>query len=401
MKIAFVVFTDFPERTAPARRVYLLGRGLAHRGHQVHVLVPQRFTPGPLEQLYDGLHVRWFEQIDWETSTRLSRRVKARWALVREVDRLARSGLDWLVTYNLGLDAVPMAWRVHSRNGCIAAMYDDLRAYPMQRRLEDFARRLWLEPADQWLPRQTQLNIAISTFLADRLQTVAPQTPRVVIPPLVDPDRFQFLPDRGATFRSQWGIPSDMPLVSYLGTYWHVEGITVLLRSLAEIAQKGTPFRATISGEAAIGLDCDDVPALIREMDLQERVILTGWLKTDDVIGAMSAADILVIPKLDHIANQAGVPTKLAEYLAMGRAVIASRVGDIPRYLRDGEDALLCNPGDAGSWTLALQRLLASADLRSHLGCGARDAALRHFHYVTASEQVELAMLTAAAGKTT
>lgn len=392
MRVAFIVFTDFPERTAPARRVHLLGKGLAVLGHDVHVVVPQRFAQGPLEQVYDGLSVHWCANAERAALRSLPRRVGPRVRLLHKVDRLARQGLDWLVTYNLGMDALPIMLSARRNDVHIAAMYDDLRAYPKQMKLEDRARRMWLETADRWLPRQAHLNIAISTFLAERLVSLAKNTPCLVIPPLVDPQRFTYDANKAAAFRSQWGL-GDLPLISYLGTYWHVEGLAVFLRAVSELVRSGLSFRVAISGEAAQGLVCDDVPGLVQELNLQKHVVLTGWLSTDGVIAAMAAADVLVVPKLDHVANRAGVPTKLAEYLAMGRAIATSKVGDVPRYLVDGQDALLCEPGDVTSWTSSLRRLLESPDLCTRLGNGAREAALRHFDYRQAGQQLEMTMM--------
>lgn len=388
MKLAFVVLTDFPERTAPARRVGLLGKGLALRGHDVHVLVPQRFSEGPLVEQYEGMQVRWCETAGRAALTQLSKRINARIALVREVDRLAQKGLDWLFTYNLGLDAFPMALSAKLRGGHVAAMYDDLRAYPEHRSLEDHLRRLWLEAADTALPRRSDLNIAISNFLANRLATVAPDVPRLVIPPLVDTERFQSDASLGAAFRSHWGLGNTF-LISFLGSFWHVEGVAVLLKAVAEMVRDELVFKVAISGEATRGLDCDDVPRLVHEYGLEEVVTLTGWLTTQDVIGAMSAADILVVPKLDHIANQAGVPTKLAEYLSMARPVVVSAVGDIPLYVSHGEAVLFCEPGNSSSLQSALITLIKSPSLRVQLAQGARAAALDHFSYEKAARRVE------------
>ncbi len=197
---------------------------------------------------------------------------------------------------------------------------------------------------------------------------------------------------KAKAFKTNWRL-DGIPVVAYLGGYWNVDGVGVLLKAASKLATAGEQFQLVISGAALEGRDCDDVPRLTEELGLSDRTVLTGWLPTDEVIAAMSAADVLVVPKLDHIANVAGVPTKLAEYLAVGRAVVVSRVGDIPLYLSDNEDALLCDPGDARSLTTALQRVLRDPELREHLARNARQTAIKHFDYRTAARQIEAAML--------
>ena len=391
MKIAFVGFADFPE-SSTARRVHMMGKGLAMVGHQVHVVVPQRFHPGPLFQEFDGLQVRWGTLVTPATWSTFSARLAARRAALRLVSQLAADGLDWLVLYNLGLVGVPLLLAARRYGARVAAEYCDLRARPQQLTLEDRVRYLWLTTADVLIPRLVQLNIVISRFLEQRLRSIAPRTPTLVVPPLVDTGLFQSQPSKAKAFRARWRL-GDATVISYLGSYWNAEGVGVLLRAANELAAAGEQFRLVVSGAASEGVDCDDVPLLTEKFGLRDKVVLTGWLPTDEVVTAMSAADMLVVPKIDHIINHAGVPTKLAEYLAIGRAVVASRIGDIPLYLSDEEDALLCEPGDPLSLAAALRRLLKEPDLREHLAGNARQTAIRHFDYRAAAQRIEAAML--------
>ena len=74
-----------------------------------------------------------------------------------------------------------------------------------------------------------------------------------------------------------------------------------------------------------------------------------------------------------------GSPTKLFEYMAMGKGIVASRLGQIGDVLVDDETALLVEPGNAGELTNAILRLANSAELRERLGAAARRAAVeRH-----------------------
>src|SRR5262249_26044296 len=67
-----------------------------------------------------------------------------------------------------------------------------------------------------------------------------------------------------------------------------------------------------------------------------------------------------------------GSPTKLFEYLAMERPVVASRLGQIQEILADGESALLVEPGNAQALGAAIRRLAEDAPLRERLGRNAR-----------------------------
>ena len=91
----------------------------------------------------------------------------------------------------------------------------------------------------------------------------------------------------------------------------------------------------------------------------------------------LAACDILVSPH----GRQAdggeffGSPTKLYEYMAMGRPIVASAVGQIAEVLVDGESALLVPPDDPEALARAIVRLVDDTSLRARLGQTARRAA--------------------------
>ncbi len=364
MRIALVILTGFPGGSAPARRIHMIGKGLVRLGHEVHVVVAQRFGAGPLEADIDGIRVHWGTITTADKWNRPGARLAGRRSVQRLISQLARQGLDWILLSNPTLDAVSQLLTVRRCGGRVVAMYDDLRADRRQPTWEDRLRLLWLRSADQLIPRLTHLNLAISTYLEQRINAMAPSTPTLLLPPIVDLSLFACREDQAAAFRSQYGLDGHN-VIGYMGTFWQVDGIRVLLEAARVLAAEGESFRLAISGTAHEGLDCDDVPALVGEFALNDLVKQTGWLPLEEVTAAMVAADILVVPKLDHIANRAGMPTKLAEYLAAGRPIVASNVGDIPLYLVDGENALLCAPNDPQALAQAIRRLLHDPALQS------------------------------------
>jgi glycosyltransferase involved in cell wall biosynthesis len=358
----------------------LLARGMVAAGHEVHVVVPLRFRPGPLFEKMHGLSVHWGRLTGDSHGNGFRERVAARWAALRIVRRLAKPRLDWLLLSNPGLEGLAYIAAATRRGARVAATYDDLRAEPEHPALTDRVRMSWLKTADAIIPRLATLNVPTSHFLRKLVERTAPATPTFILPPLVDMDTFRERPGAAEEFRARWSL-GDGPVISYLGTYWFVEGLPVLIEAASRLAQAGERFRLVISGAAHQRLDCDSVSGLVERFALQDIVVETGWLPTSDVVSAMAAADILVIPKLNDVANKAGMPAKLAEYLAMGRAVVVSRVGEIPRYLNDRKNAILCEPGDVAALTAALRELLRDPALRCELAANARDAAQEHFDY--------------------
>jgi glycosyltransferase involved in cell wall biosynthesis len=74
-----------------------------------------------------------------------------------------------------------------------------------------------------------------------------------------------------------------------------------------------------------------------------------------------------------------GSPTKLFEYLAMGKGIVASRLGQVGEVIIDGENGLLVEPGDADGLARAIERLAVDGELRSQLGAAARKTAIERY----------------------
>jgi glycosyltransferase involved in cell wall biosynthesis len=392
MKIALLVFSDFPDGSAMGRRTHLLGKGFTSLGNEVHVVVAQRFKKGPLYEEFDGLKVYWGAYATSETFHELGERIKARWNCYKITRKLFSQGIDWLILIYPELDRLPYLLIAKKWGVKIISTYEDSRSLPPNPTIKE--RYLFFRGilADIIIPRITDLNLPISRFLENRLRRVVPDKPVYICPPIVDTSLFVRQTKQISSFRSKWQLTNNI-IISYLGTYWYVEGLSILLAAASVLKKEGERFQLVISGKAHFGLLCDDVCALVKELDLDDVVVETGWLSSDEVVAGMSAADILVIPKLDDLVNYAGVPTKLAEYLSIGSAIVATRVGDIPFYVQDNKDVLLCVPGDSNSLADKLRMLIRDNSLRNKLCENSRKTAIKYFDFRSISKQLESMMI--------
>jgi glycosyltransferase involved in cell wall biosynthesis len=95
----------------------------------------------------------------------------------------------------------------------------------------------------------------------------------------------------------------------------------------------------------------------------------------------LAACDILVSP---HVPNPDGSrffgsPTKLFEYMATGRGIVASDLDQIGKILTHGETAWLVRPGDVSDLASGLERLVDDSSLRARLGAAAREEAIDRY----------------------
>jgi glycosyltransferase involved in cell wall biosynthesis len=198
----------------------------------------------------------------------------------------------------------------------------------------------------------------------------------VVNPNGVDASRFAR--GGGAEVRSRYEIGPDATVIGFVGSFgpWH--GAPVLARAFVQVADRRPDARLLLVGE---GLELPETLKILREAGIEERVTAIGSVPPHEIPGLLDACDILVAP---HVPLAGGVeffgsPTKLYEYMAAGKAIAASRLGQIGEVLEHGATAMLSEPGDAVGLLGALLDLTESPDLRSKLGANARRQAVeRH-----------------------
>jgi glycosyltransferase involved in cell wall biosynthesis len=194
-------------------------------------------------------------------------------------------------------------------------------------------------------------------------------------------DTNYFYPGRGRdSGRTELGIQPEEVLIGFVGSFslWH--GIDPLQRAIARLLTNLCPcrMRFVLIGD---GLLQAEMRAALAEYEGTREVIFTGPLQPEKVAEYLDASDILVSPHVPMPDGSRffGSPTKLFEYMAMGKAIVASRLDQLAEVLEHERTALLVTPGNPEELEQAILRLALDAAERERLGAAARQAAVeRH-----------------------
>jgi glycosyltransferase involved in cell wall biosynthesis len=216
--------------------------------------------------------------------------------------------------------------------------------------------------------------VVVSRVLRDELIAKGVPTQRIVLNPN-GVDAGIFRPDAGGQrIRRQLGDTSDV-VIGFSGTFgaWH--GIPTLARALTLVLEARPNARWLLLGDGPLRPLIDQ--ALNGNSLQKQRVAQVGLRPHAEMPGYLAACDVLVSPhgKQADGGEFFGSPTKLYEYMATGRAIVASHLGQIAEVLTDGESALLVPPDDPEALARAIVRLIDDTSLRVRLGSAARAAA--------------------------
>lgn len=185
--------------------------------------------------------------------------------------------------------------------------------------------------------------------LGEELELVAPAT---VLPNAVDLSEFEV------------ARPSDEGYIFTAGRLVHQKGVDLLLRAYAQARVSLGGRRLIVAG------DGPERPALVRlaaDLGLDGDVSFVGSVGRERLAELMCGADAFAFP-----SRQEAFGIALLEAMAAGTPAVATRVGGIPEFARDGENALLVAPEDADGLAAALVRLTGDPELGGRLAAGGR-----------------------------
>jgi glycosyltransferase involved in cell wall biosynthesis len=180
------------------------------------------------------------------------------------------------------------------------------------------------------------------------------------------------LPESRRDVRKELGIPATAPVVGAVTLLRPEKAIEVLVEATAKL-RSFPDVRLLIAGE---GPSRPTLESLAADLGLAERALLLG--ERDDVPDVLRALDVTVI-----CSDFEGTPLALLEYMAAGKAIVATRTGGIPDIIEDGVHGVLVPPRDAAATAAAIERLLADPEERARLGANARERRRREFDLET------------------
>ena len=243
------------------------------------------------------------------------------------------------------------------------------------------------------LERVEQLNLKMAQRIfvvaeverQNLLRAGVPDKRIVVNPNGVDPDVFR--PGVGGEeVRKRLALDDQDVLVGFVGSFgpWH--GVVELVKAAALIPED-LRLHFIMIGSGKLRQLTED---MVTHYGLQDRVTFTGSVAHDEVPALLDACDILASPhvQLDGGVDFFGSPTKLFEYMAMGKAIVASNLGQIGEVLTHEETALLVEPGDVHALADAITRLAGSQTLRDDLGKTARRLAIERYTWTINAKRV-------------
>lgn len=158
-----------------------------------------------------------------------------------------------------------------------------------------------------------------------------------VIPNGVNIDEFSQIAQPDADLQQQLDL-QDKFVVGFIGSFYALEGIDLLLRGVAEVVKQNQKVHCVIVGG---GKQEQQLKALVTSLAIDDVVTFTGRVPHSEVEKYYSILDLLLYPRKSKRITELVTPLKPLEAMAMGRAFAASDVGGHRELITDGENGFL------------------------------------------------------------
>jgi len=146
----------------------------------------------------------------------------------------------------------------------------------------------------------------------------------------------------------------SMEIFLYSGNLVREEEVVILLNEFAIAYKKQPQIKLKVVGGGntmkKTKLLLIKYKMLCHQLGIEDAVEFTGRVTHSKVLEFYGEVDALLLPRPFREYSQAGFPTKLGEYLATSKPVIAYSTGDISLYLKDGVSAYLVDNDKVGSF---------------------------------------------------
>ena len=154
-------------------------------------------------------------------------------------------------------------------------------------------------------------------------------------------------------------------VIGFVGSfhYWH--GVYHLIELMDEMIRHYPKVVFLLVGEG--GPLKNELYRYVAEKSLENQVVLTGLVDHEQIPAYINAMDIVLAPypPLEFFYYS---PVKIYEYMACGRAVVSTEIGQIGELITHGKNGMLCTPGRTDEMFQILKQLMENVSLRRQIG---------------------------------
>ncbi|EKF43962.1 hypothetical protein NA8A_04100 [Nitratireductor indicus C115] len=184
------------------------------------------------------------------------------------------------------------------------------------------------------------------------------------------------MPRDGALAQSL-GIPDDVPVIGYIGSFVDYEGLDHLIQACGLLKSRGLTFRLLLVGGDKGGADSKhtltrDLHSIACDVGIVDWLIMPGRIPHEEVANYYSLIDIAPLPRKPVRVCELVSPLKPVEAMAMGKAVVVPDMPAVSEAVQHEKTGVIYEKGNVLSLSDALANLIENPEKQVKLGNAAR-----------------------------
>ncbi len=176
------------------------------------------------------------------------------------------------------------------------------------------------------------------------------------------------------------------PVVIFVGAFMPWHNVDLLIDAFNIVYHSHKTAQLLLVGDGPTRLE---VEKKVKSLRLDKRVVFTGKVSHQDVAALLGTAEMAVMSHRLTESGMVGSPLKLFEYMAAGKAIVATKLPNFERILTNYETGLLVSPDNALTLAKAILELHENPELRRKLGENAKTLADREYSWDSTVSRLE------------
>lgn len=158
--------------------------------------------------------------------------------------------------------------------------------------------------------------------------------------------------------------------ISYCGDWGnHKDGVDILIKSFALFRQKHSDYILELIGGSTPEVE-SELHQLALNLGVENSIRYVGRVPHNLIPEYLCSADVLALARPANKQAEGGFPSKVAEYLATGRPIVLTNVGELHLYLKDNENCFMSEPDSVECFAQKLNEAVDSPQKKEIGRCG-------------------------------
>lgn len=201
-----------------------------------------------------------------------------------------------------------------------------------------------------------------------------PSCQHVKVPIMVDFDKYNL---------EDASTDAEFPYIFHAGTlYEQKDGILGMIEAFGmAVGELPETVRFVLAGRVEDSPHCVEIERLIEKYELHDRIRFTGYLFGEQLRKYLGGASLVILNKYRTQQNYYGFSTKLGEYLAAGKPIIITDIGEAMNWVKDGETAIVAKAEDTEALSEAIVKVFSDLSAARQMGAAGKELSRRSFDY--------------------